>query len=90
MPRYSKRYLIENVATDLNMDQDQVATVINATLNRITSHLGAGSEINLHRFGTFRPVVRRPRQIKSPRTGEVLDVPARLAVRFKPSKHILN
>ena len=42
--------------------------------------------MNRRNFGIFEVKKRSPRQGRNPRTGERLNVPARLVVTFKPGK----
>lgn len=41
--------------------------------------------VEVHGFGTFELVRRKPRRARNPRTGERIDIPARTAVRFSPA-----
>ena len=45
--------------------------------------------VRLDGVGTFTVVTRAARKSRNPRTGEVVNVPEKLAVRFKASKKLL-
>ena len=51
--------------------------------------LRAGKAVSITHFGTFKPVNRRARKGRNPRTGAEIDIPERTAVTFKASKSLL-
>jgi nucleoid DNA-binding protein len=44
--------------------------------------------LELRNFGVFEVRGRRPRRARNPRTGEAVDVPARLVVTFKAGRQM--
>ena len=44
--------------------------------------------IELRNFGVFEVKRRKPRKARNPRSGESVQVPERVAVRFKPGKEM--
>ena len=63
-----------------------VEAVVNAILGRVANALAAGDRVELRDFGTFSIRDRDARTGKNPRSGEVVEVPARAHVQFKPGK----
>ena len=45
--------------------------------------------VRLDGVGTFKVVTRAARKSRNPHTGEAIDVPEKLAVKFKASKKLL-
>jgi DNA-binding protein HU-beta/integration host factor subunit beta len=48
--------------------------------------LAGQGRIELRNFGVFEVKRRKPRKARNPRTGEAVEVPAKLAVAFKPGR----
>lgn len=46
--------------------------------------------IELRIFGIFEVKKRKPRQASNPKTGEKVEVAARLAITFKPGREMLE
>jgi nucleoid DNA-binding protein len=51
----------------------------------VTQILLQRGRVEVHGFGTFELVRRKPRRARNPRTGERIDLPAKTAVRFVPA-----
>ena len=56
---------------------------INVILDFISDHLSAGGRVEIRGFGSFRICMRQPRVSRNPKTGEIVQVPAKLAPHFK-------
>lgn len=44
-----------------------------------------GESLSIHGFGSFRAITKNPRKARNPKTGETIDVPAKRAVKFRPT-----
>lgn len=87
----NKKTVIENmqaVLPQLNIRQCETAT--NVVLQTIAHALWRGEEATLTGFGTFKVADMAERQGRNPRTGEAITIPSHKAVRFKPSRHLLD
>ena len=51
----------------------------------ITRETAAGEKIILQGFGTFTQATKAARQARNPKTGAMISVPAKSALKFKPS-----
>ena len=59
----NKQTLIREISTKLNMNQNTVATIIDAATNSIVSAIKDGKTVNLGRqFGTFKPKLVKGRK----------------------------
>ena len=54
----------------------------------IAETLAWGDNVRVNKFGVFESKVRQPRKGYNPRTGEILDLPAKRYASFKPAKHL--
>ncbi|MGD2071638.1 MAG: HU family DNA-binding protein [Gemmatimonadota bacterium] len=86
----TKADLVEQVAEAIGpgVTKKDCALVADAFLNAMKRALGNGENIEIRGFGTFKVRKRKSRMARNPRTGEPVEVPARLVPVFKPSKHL--
>lgn len=63
-----------------------IAMVINILLKEITRLLAEGKRIEIRGFGVFKTKRRNAKIARNPRTGNEINIPARLVPVFKPSK----
>lgn len=52
----------------------------------VVDSLLRGDGVHVKYFGNFIPVTRQPKRGRNPHTGQMIDVPERKSVSFKPSK----
>jgi len=80
----TKRDLAVRSASELNINQADVQTVIQQTLDHITDELGAGRRVELREFGVFEPAIRRSRVGRNPMKPEDnVVIPEGVVVKFK-------
>jgi DNA-binding protein HU-beta len=80
----NKTDLINAIAEGAGLSKVDAAKALNATTAAIANAVKAGEKVALVGFGTFAPSERPARTGKNPRTGEVLQIPAKTVVKFKP------
>ena len=83
-----KAELVAQVALKTELTKKQTAKVVDLFLQCIIEALQAGDKVELRGFGSFRCRVRRPRQGRNPKTGDVVEVPARTVPLFTAGKLI--
>jgi integration host factor subunit beta len=67
-----------------------VELALNCMLNQMTDALAQGERIEIRGFGSFDLHHRAPRIARNPKTGEAVDLPAKVVVHFKPGKEMRN
>ncbi len=82
----TKKDLVHAIAGATGFRQAQVAAVIQRVFDGILLTLLNEGRLELRHFGVFEVKKRRPRKARNPRTGELVEVPARSAVTFKPGR----
>lgn len=82
----NKQELIKQIAIDTGITQTDVTAVINAFQHNIAASLSWGNDVVLVGFGTFKTAQRSARTARNPKTGEVVQVPAKTAVTFSAGK----
>lgn len=81
----TKTELVNEIAAKASLSKEQAKKALDATLESIEQALANEDKIQLIGFGTFSVQEKAARQCKNPRTGELVNVPARKVVKFKAS-----
>lgn len=84
--------LLEKVFDEVH-EQTKRGTVTKAMVERtyasivknIEKAVASGDSVELIGFGTFKAIDKKERTARNPQTGEEILVPAKRAVKFKPS-----
>jgi nucleoid DNA-binding protein len=79
-----KRDIVLKISQETDIKQVIVKEVVQRTFDTILEALKNGSRIELRNFGVFQVKKRKKRIGRNPKTGEVVPVPERLTVIFKP------
>lgn len=66
--------------------KQDVEDIFKDAFELIFENLLLGKEVSIHGFGVFKTEERAPRKGRNPRTGEVIEIPARRVVKFVPGK----
>ncbi len=80
----TKKDIILKVSDETNLTQIDVRKVVQKTFDCIIEALARGEKIELRNFGVFKLKQRKSRTGRNPRTGQVVLVPPRKVVVFKP------
>lgn len=80
----TKKDIILKVSDETNLKQIDIKKVVQKTLDCILESLVRGEKIELRNFGVFKIKQRKSRTGRNPRTGQVVPVPPRKVVVFKP------
>jgi integration host factor subunit beta len=68
--------------------QRDVEMALNCMLNQMADALVRGERVEIRDFGSF-DLHHRPARIgRNPRTGEAVNLPAKIAIHFKPGKEM--
>jgi len=79
-----KRDIVIKISQDTGVKQVVVKEVVQKTFNTIFEALKEGKRIELRNFGVFQVKKRKKRIGRNPKTGDIVPVPERYAVVFKP------
>lgn len=80
----TKKDIILKVSDDTNLKQTDVKRIVQKTFDHMIEALVRGEKIELRNFGVFKIKERKSRTGRNPRTGQVVPVPPRKVVVFKP------
>jgi DNA-binding protein HU-beta len=82
----TKKEIIENVATAAGISKAAAERAVNTMMESIKESLASGDNVLLVGFGRFSVRERAPRKCRNPKTGEIIEIPARKVVKFKPGE----
>jgi len=84
----NKEDLIKQVSVKTRMSQKDVGDCINAALASVGDALSGGERVTLVGFGTFQVRERSAREGRNPRSGEVIQIPAKKSAVWVPGKSL--
>jgi DNA-binding protein HU-beta len=84
----TKQQLIDAVASTSDRSKQEVEAVVDSLLGEIGKALRSGERVDLRGFGSFTVKDKAARQGRNPKTGETIQIAARKAATFKPSKDL--
>ena len=70
------------------INKEDVEAAVNCIFNRINEELGRGGRIEIRGFGTFSVRQRNAKMGRNPRTGEIVSVPRKNSIHFKPGTEL--
>jgi len=82
----NKSELVTAISESTASPKNTVATVLNCMNDTITQMLVKGDTVRIPGFGTFYTLKREARKGRNPKTGEVVEIPAKTVPKFKAGK----
>lgn len=79
-----EKSLVDNLGYDKKGAHKAASIVIDALIDGIVNE----EKVTLIGMGTIDKIVRQARKGRNPKSGEVLDIPEKVAIRFKPGKEL--
>jgi integration host factor subunit beta len=84
-----KKDLVNHITSNLDgFLKKDVGSAVDIILENISKALAEGRRAEIRGFGSFSVRQRKARSTKNPRTGKIMDIPARNTVHFTMSKSI--
>ena len=80
----TKKDIVLKIANETKMKQQDIKKIVQKTLDTIIDSLVNNQTVELRNFGIFKVKSRRGRTGRNPRTGQVVPVPPKKVVVFKP------
>lgn len=81
-----KTDLIECVALGADITWEKAQLVINSLLSNVTESISNGETIQIAGLGKFSTNHRRERAGRNPQTGDKVNIPATISIKFAASK----
>lgn len=79
----TKSELIESIATRANLTKDKAALVVNTIFDGMVEAMSRGERIEIRNFGNFVVKNYKAYTGRNPKTGELVEVPAKRMPFFK-------
>lgn len=82
----NKAELVNYVADRTELTKTDVSSVVEATIEAIVDSVSQGEKVSILGFGSFERRQRNARQGLNPKTGDKIDIPAKLVPAFTAGK----
>lgn len=87
--KMTKRDFAVKIATEMNLTQKAVASVVQKTFDYLSEELVRSGNIELRNFGVFELVVRKSRKGRNPNRPEnEVIIPERVVCKFRAGKEL--
>jgi len=86
----TKAELVSKVAEKAGVTKKVASACVDAFVKVLAESLEKGERTAVPGLGVFKVKERKARKGRNPRTGEVIEIPARKVAVFVPSKHLRN
>ena len=80
--------LTTTVAQTADISENQAANLVSQVFEAVATQLMSDGQVYVDGFGTFKLRVRKARRARNPRTGDRIDVPAKVIVQFNPTPNL--
>ena len=84
----TKADLVLEVSKATELTKKETELVIKTVFDNISYALSSGDKVELRGFGSFRIRNRKARQGRNPKTGTIVDVPAKKVPFFRAGKEL--
>ncbi len=89
MPTTTKKELAKRLSDDIDITVVLAEELVEAFFTALRESVIEGKRIEARGFGSWEVMTTNPKlHARNPRTGDVVHVPARRKVRFKPGKEL--
>lgn len=82
--------LVKAVSNKTQVSAADVEDVLAGVLEVMALALSVGEAVNIRTFGKFETVERKPFVRRHPGSGELIKVPGKRAVAFRPGRNLSN
>ncbi len=84
----TKADMVKFLAEKFDMKKKDSANVFDAVLEAIVDTLKKGEKVQISGFGNFEVKKREARQGRNPKTGEIIQIPAKKKIAFRAAKSL--
>jgi DNA-binding protein HU-beta len=82
----NKKDMVTKVAEGMGVTKKEAALAVDTVLDVVSDSLASGEKVSLAGFGVFETVKRNARTCRNLQDGSKIEIPAKMAPRFRPSK----
>lgn len=84
----NKKEMINEISTRTGLGRVDVESVMSGLTETLVEMASRGDQLTIRGLGTFKGKERKARQIKNPKSGEVINLPARKVLTFKATSSL--
>jgi DNA-binding protein HU-beta len=84
----TKDELVAKVAEQSSLKKADVQKTLDSMIETIITTIKSGEKVNITNLGIFKVKDKNARVARNPKTGESIQVPAKKAPKFVPSKNL--
>ena len=84
----NKADLVNSISEQTGLTKTKSNQVVDAITSVIAESLSKGEKVTLVGFGTFTTTDRNARKGRNPKTGEVIEIPAKRVAKFKAGSEL--
>ena len=84
----TKDELVAKVADQSGLKKADVQKTLDSMIETIIATIKLGEKVNITNLGIFKIKEKKARVARNPKTGESIQVPAKKAPKFVPSKNL--
>jgi len=88
MTKADKKWLAELVMNHIGGTKKQSVEVVDLIFDNIAKAMVRGDQMKIAGFGVFKVARRAAREGVNPRTGEKIQIPAKVAPKFRAAKQL--
>lgn len=81
----NRRELAKKISQKTEVSEKKVLQVMEVLTMTVLESLRKGEPVVIHKFGTFKPVVRKRKKARNLKTGEQIVIPSYRTIKFIPS-----
>jgi nucleoid DNA-binding protein len=85
-----KKEIAKELSVSANTSISKANEMIGKTFELVLDILAKNGRVELRNFGVLELAKRKAKVARNPRTGEPVFIPSRYAVKFKPSKEMID
>jgi nucleoid DNA-binding protein len=86
----NEKHLSDAIAKQFFLTKVESKEIIRLLFTHIAGSLKNGDRAYFRGFGSFTKEKRSPKKVRHPKTKQIITIPARLTVNFKPSPKLLK
>ena len=86
----TKKELVDEIASQTGFTQVKTKVIVEGLIDAVANAVIEGNNIELRGFGRFKNKQRKERRTRIPKTGELVNIPAKVRPVFEPSKDLIE
>ena len=86
----TKKELVDEIASQTGFTQVKTKVIVEELIDAVARSVIEGSNIELRGFGRFKNKQRKERRTRNPKTGELVNIPAKVRPVFEASKELIE